>query len=133
MLSNDTTLNPFRQLRTLQLVTNKNTRTSNNTTLREFKEAWHSMDRSTFEQTHRYSHHLPSTQTNSKLSTLIIIFNDWNSPYKHSKQQLENPLPERLLQQQISTRSQRMTTTPLTINQSDTRRDWNHRDARVNN
>ena len=51
----------------------------------KFKEAWHSMDRSTLQQTHRYSHHLPSTQTNSKPSTLIIIFDDWNSPYKHSK------------------------------------------------
>ena len=39
--------------------------------------------------------------------------------YKHST----GTLPELSLQQPILTRSHRMTTTPLTINQSDTRRD----------
>ena len=74
----------------------------------EFKEAWHSMDRSTLQQTHWYSHYLPSTQTNSNPPPLI--FDSWNSPYKHSKtpQQLENPLLELPLQKPILTRSESM-------------------------
>ena len=53
--------------------------------VREFKEAYHSMDRSTFDIPTIY-HRLKQTQ-----NPQLIIFDDWNSPYK---QQLDNPLLE---------------------------------------
>ena len=99
MLLNDTILNPFRQIHAddyehsfnwsqTEILGQAGTRH-----VREFNEACHSMpDRSTFNRHIDIAtiYHA-STQTTSKPSTLIIIFDDWNSPYK---QQLDNPLLE---------------------------------------
>ena len=76
MLLNDTILNPFRQIHADDYEHSFNwsqTEILGQAATRhacKFKEAWHSMDRSTLQQTHRYSHHLPSTQTNSNPPSL---------------------------------------------------------------
>ena len=91
---------------------------------REFKEAWHSMDRSTFNRhidiptIYHQLKKLKTLDSHHYLRQLELTLQTFET-----LQQLENPLPELSLQQPILTRSQRMTTAPLTINQSDTRRD----------
>ena len=86
MLLNDTILNPFRQIHAddyehsfnwsqTEILGQAGTRH-----VREFNEACHSMDRSTFNRHIDIAtiYHA-STQTTSKPSTLIIIFDDYNS------------------------------------------------------
>ena len=76
--------------------------------VREFKEAWHSMDRSTFNRhidIPTIYHQLKQTQK-PRLSSLSSTTTTLTLQTFETPQQLENPLPELPLQQPILTCSQ---------------------------
>ena len=124
--------NSCRRLRTLlQLVTNRNTRTSSNTprlqiqgSLAQHGQIHPSTDTSIFPPSTINSNKLKTLDSHHYLRRLELTLQTFETP-----QQLENPQLELPIQQPILKRRERMTRTPLTLNQSDTPRDWNRRDA----